>query len=176
MVTSLNKWLEVNVPSANAADFTYVFMAIGQAAMFPRIEVHPFDNPSPGINAFSALVFPHNTPDDQGRENVVMFEINLYTNSDQQDNALMHVRQLRDRMARGLVNAGRSRDDDDTIILPAIEVLDYDNAAASTGIILQPMVQDLNGESSKYFPPASDAPTIHRIQQVIRMKWTELIN
>ena len=58
VLASINEWLDLNVPanvtvavpSNNAGDFYYDFMADADTAKFPRVEITgPIDNPEPGV-------------------------------------------------------------------------------------------------------------------------------
>ena len=182
VMASLNEWLTLNVPangtvavpSNNAGDFHYDFVADADTAKFPRVSVSgPIDNPEPGIDAMGQVVYPNGTQE-QGRPNVITVEINIYTDSGKDTSAKKLAYQIRDRVARGLANAGVSRDIDDTVILPPIKVLDYDNSAADTGIVATVQIESANGLGCRYFPPTGEAPTVHRIQILARIKWYEL--
>lgn len=182
VMASINEWLVLNVPanvtvavpSVDAGDFNYDFVADADTAKFPRVTVTgPIDNPEPGVNAMGQVVFP-NGDQEQGRPNVIVIEINIYTDSGQDDSAKKLAYQIRDRVARGLANAGISKDLDDTVILPPIKVLDYDNAAADTGIVATVQIESANGLGCRYFPPTAEASTVHRIQILARVHWYEL--
>lgn len=182
VMASINEWLALNVPangtvqvpSVDAGDFYYDFLAAGDTAKFPRVSVSgPIDNSEPGINAMGQVVFP-NGAQEQGRPNVITIEINIYTDSGKDDSAKKLAYQIRDRLARGLANAGVSKDLDDTVIEPPIKVLDYDNAAADTGIVATVQIENANGLGCRYFPPTAEAPIVHRIQMLARVKWYEL--
>ncbi len=182
VLASINEWLDLNVPanatvqvpSADAGDFHYDFLADADPSLFPRVEVTgPIDNSEPGVNAFGQVVFP-NGAQEQGRPNIVTLELNIYTDSSKDPAAKKLAYQIRDRIARGLANAGISKDLDDSVILPPIKVLDYDNAQADTGIVATVMIEDANGLGCRYFPPTGDAATVHRIQVLARVEWYEL--
>lgn len=182
VMASLNEWLVTNVPkngtvavpSVNAGDFHYDFLANADTSKFPRVSITgPVDNPEPGIDAMGQLVFPGRSQE-QGRPNVIVVEFNIYADSGKDESAKRLVYQIRDRLARGLANAGISRDIDDTIILPPIKVLDYDNGEADTGIVATVQIESANGLGCRYFEPTAEAPTVHRVQMLARIKWYEL--
>lgn len=173
LLSSFNEWLFLNVPPGS--QFTYNFMADAGTTDFPSVEVvGPIDNVEPGANAYGELVFPAGAQE-QGRPNVVTIEINIYTDSRKDKSAKKTAFQIRDRIARGLANAGLSNDDDGTVILPPIKVLDYDNSAADTGIVARVQTRSASGLGSRYFPPSADASTVHKIQMLARVEWYELV-
>lgn len=183
VLASINEWLTLNVPangsvavpSANAGDFYYDFLADADTAKFPRVSVSgPIDNPEPGVNAMGQVVFPSGAQE-QGRPNVIMLEVNIYTDSSIDDSAKKLLYQIRDRLARGLANAGISKDLDDSVILPPIAVLDYDTGPPTdTGIVATVQIESANGLGCRYFVPTAEAPTVHRIQMMARVNWYEL--
>ena len=172
-VTSFNKWLATNVPPASAADFIYDFLGQMDSTVFPRVAVTPMDNTEPGISAMDQQLLAAGSQT-KGRPNELIFEINIYDDVKANAAAKKHVFQVRDRILRGLANAGISNDAD-VEIQPPIKVLDYDNAGADTGIVLQVLIEQQAGITGRYFPPGAEAPGIHRLQLLVRTKWHELI-
>lgn len=179
VLTSLNKWLETNVPAASSSDFVYIFDNEIQANTLPSVQVSEFQYFDPGADFFGMNVFPKSaypvsSPANQGSRSEMMILIDIKADQGSDVNAKKVIYQIRDRIRRGLMLAGVSDDVTDVQILPPISVLDYDNAAADTGIIAQIPTEQDNCIQEKYLPPDASAENLHSIQLLVRLWWFEL--
>lgn len=177
LLTSLNKWMQTNITPANAADFTYFFTAQINPTVFPAVTVDEFPFFDPPFNAFGNVLYPSASyTSSQGRLNHAMIDINIYTSVAADSSAKKHLIQIRDRIVAGLTQAGLGDDVTGTQILPPIEVLDYDNGGADTGIAARISIEESNNPIERYYPPSADTPDIHRYQLLFKIQWFEMFS
>lgn len=171
LLTSINNWLNTNVPPANAADFQYGFLISENPAVMPRVDVAEFKYFDPGESAMGGVIFPAATGAQQsrGKENRTMLEIWIYTDQKQDASAKKHMYEIRDRLVYGLTSAGL---DDGGI--PPITVLDPANSNFDTGTVARVMTEEDNFLIENYFPPSGPMPTIHRYQLLAKISWYEM--
>lgn len=181
LLTSINRWLEANVPSANAADFTYGFLEQLDPSVMPRIEVSEFNYFDPGESAFGGQIFPaaSGAQQSQGKKNLMMLDINIWTDQNKQSDAKQHLYTLRDRIVYGLVNAGVPDMKTSTplvpvVLVPPILVLDPANSDFDTGIVASLMTGEDNFLIENYFPPTAEKPLIHHYQLISKIGWYEM--
>ena len=177
---SVQKWMGINIPTAGAADFTYAFLQDLGPAVMPRVEVSEFPYNDPGEDAFGDVVYPEAAAGQQteGQRQLAMLEVNIYTDGSKQTDALKKLRQIRDRIRYGLVNAGATRDVDDVEILPAIYVLDPVSTPVdfNTGIIARVKSEDDNAVTENFFKPQAPQSLIYRYQLLFKLEWYEMRN
>jgi hypothetical protein len=175
LLTSINKWMQLNIPPASEADFVYYFTSQMQPAVFPRVEVTEFPFFSPGSDALGSVIYNAATKtSDQGKTESVMIEVNIYESSAKNENAKRDMLRIRDRLVKGITQAGLSDDINDTVIMPPISVLDYDNGAADTGIVARFCIEESNAKIERYYAPTADYPDIHRYQILLKFQWYEM--
>ncbi len=175
---SVQSWLQTNVPTANAADFTYAFLQDLGPSVMPRVEVSEFNFSDPGEDVFGGIAYPAAATGQQteGQRQLAMLEVNIYVDGSKQTDALKHLRQVRDRIRYGLVNAGTTRDIDNAEILPPIRVLDPANSNFDTGIIARVKSEDDNAVTENFFKPQAPQSLIYRYQLLFKLEWYEMRN
>lgn len=181
LLTSINKWLQVNVPSAGPADFNYGFLQQLGPPVMPLVEVNEFRYFDPSESAFGGQIFPAAGVGQQkrGKQNLTMLDINIWTDQSLQDDAKQALYKIRDRIVYGLVNAGvpdfeASTPGNDVVLVPPILVLDAENANFDTGIVARLMTEEDNNLIENYFPPSADQPLIHHYQLLAKIGWWEM--
>jgi hypothetical protein len=175
VLTSINKWLQANVPPANDADFKYIFTSEVAPVVFPMVTVTEFPFFDPGFNAMGNVLFnAANYTSDQGRINHLMLDINIYTSNAVDPNAKRNMLRIRDRIISGLTKAGLYDDDTNVQLAPPISVLDYDNGAADTGTVARVAIEEANYAIERYYPPSADVPDVHRYQLLVKIQYFEM--
>ena len=173
LLTSFNNWIETNVPSAGVSDFTYVFMAEDTTQIFPSVHVQEYNFFNAGSNAFGEVLFEAGSQE-EGANNQIMLDISIYHDLSKDASAKKKMYQIRDRIVRGLKKAGHSDDATDALIVSPIEVLDYDNAATQTGIVAYVPTEEDNHIIENPFQPTPEAPTVYRLQLLVKLCWYEM--
>lgn len=181
LLTSINNWLQTNVPSAGPADFSYGFLQQLGPSVMPRVEVNEFRYYDPSEGAFGGQIFPAAGVGQQkrGKPNLAMIDINIFTDQNQTANAKQALYKIRDRLVYGLVNAGvpdfeLSTPALEVVLVPPILILDPANANFDTGIVAQVMTGDDNFLVENYFPPTAEKPLIHQYQLLVKIGWYEM--
>lgn len=181
VLTSINKWLALNVPAANAADFTYDFLQEMQPPVMPRVEVNEFKYFDPGESAFGGNIFPAAGAQQQkrGKINYLMLELNIWADQNVQPDAKQKVYKIRDRLVYGLTNAGVPDFEASTpavpvVLVPPILVLDPANGNFDTGTVAYVMTGEDNAIIENYFPPTAEAPLVHHYQLLVKICWYEM--
>lgn len=177
MLASFKAWLEVNVPSGTG--WTYSFLDELNPTVMPRVEVSEFNYFSPGDTAMGGVIFTGADSalvQKEGRRNMAMLEINIYTDQSKDPAAYQALLKIRDAVVYGLVNSGTTRDSDDTEILPPVIVKDPANSNASTETIARVKTEEDNAVVENYYRPSSAQPQIHRQQILARVEWWEMRN
>ena len=173
-ITSVQKWLALNVPGST--QFTWFFTPDLKAATFPRIEVQEFQFPDLGNTAYGGFVFPNGPVQTEGKLSQMMLLFDLFTSDLPDKNAKQTLYQMHDRLKYALINAGRSTDKDATEILPAIKVLWYNSGGSATDtetVVRVPFEED-NAITTQYFPPTTETPNVHQLRLLVKFQWWEM--
>ena len=173
VLTSINNWLLTNVPTANAADFTYSFLNDRDTTVFPAVDVKEYNFAAKGMGSFGGVLFEAGAQK-EGRDNQLMIDINIYDDIREHADAKKHVYQVRDRLVRGLTQAGNSDDITNVVTVPPIAVLDYDNSEAVTGIVAYVPTEEDNHIAENPFPPTPEQLTVYQLQLIVKLYWYEM--
>lgn len=176
LFASINNWLKVNVPPLNAADFTYGFLQQINPAVMPRVDVNEFRYFDPGESAYGGVIFPAATAPQQGqgKANLTMLELNIFTDQNAQADAKQKMYTIRDRLVYGLVNSGVPNNTTGVLLVPEIKVLDPANSDFDTGTVARLMTEEDNFLIENYFPPTAEKPSIHQYQLLAKIGWYEM--
>jgi len=175
LLSSLNDWLVLNVPTSGASDFTYGFLISENPAVMPRVDVNEFKYFDPSETAMGGMIFPAATGAQQsrGKENRTLIEFWISTDQKQSANAKEKMYQIRDRLVYGL-NAAGVDDGAGNVLVPPIAILDPANSSFDTGTVARLMSEEDNYLIENYFPPSAAMPTIHRYQLLAKISWYEM--
>lgn len=178
LVTSFNKWLELNVPTAGADDFVYDFLHDQDPQVFPRVDVYEVSDASRAATSFGKTIAPFNThptlnPATEGQQSAITMQVDIQTDDRRSKTAKRDMYKIRDRFRYGFDNAGVADDVTGAEKVPPILVLDFDDGAAETGIIAQVSLED-GAIQETYVPPEEGKPSIHLLSLTVRLEWFEL--
>ncbi len=180
MLSSFRKWLQTEAPTAGPTDFTYSFLSdVSRGDVYPQVGMNEMQFFDPGNSAFGMNIFPKSqypvsSPAKNGTLSAALAEITIKTDGGADRAALQKAYKIRDRIRAAIVRAGVADDETGVVLVNACEVLDFDNAEARTGIIVQFPVERETSIQEFYVAPDETTPNIHTLRLLVRLEWFEL--
>lgn len=177
MLSSLRKYLQDNLPAtAGGEAYSVEFEQYENVNKYPSIAFQDAGIPQLGGHYFDDLIgnmldsnsVSHPVYGKIAQTNV---EFMLSTDYEQQTDAIRLLYQMADQLEYMFMYSGRSDATGNTLILPRIALLDFDNGQDDTGAtIWSPMEKD-SIYIPQYIGSDIERPSVRRLRVLVRIYW-----